>query len=287
MIELELSRDIGIRVKTNKLQPRVRIAMSGISLGNCSFKTEEGRANAAKLIDHLGVRDNFAKPSLGFTNNVIPFRDCRYSFVTGYFGTPSLADGVFMDNAPTLDACEVPTFSTVFIPNADCPIAIVTGMALFQPLWCAVVCHVGLKTFDHEHTLLDKAYEAITAYMGSAPFQLGVITGFGARQCCYGLDEHTNHALFERLGKRFDLGIQTIRCGPRMGQQGVDIESLVAQNIREFDSCASIETIGICTSCFGFIDKNVHGFGTFFSNLRDERKSNSRNGLVITITQAA
>jgi len=78
--------------------------------------------------------------------------------------------------------------------------------------------------------------------------------------------------------------VQTVRYGPRMGQQGIDIESMVIQNIREFDRSASVESLGICTSCYGFVDKNVHGFGSFFSNLRDTRKSNFRNGLVVAIT---
>lgn len=254
----------------------LEMVLSGTAFGSCSLKTPEGKQQASLLVRPSLI---VSKPRIGFTNVVGHASDYRL-------------DGDFnysMEGLPECDAIFFEKFRfgnlhIAFIPNADCPVATLFAQAS-NGNYCFVVCHVGLKTLAHDKTILDNAYASIVAHLGKH-FTLQVVAGLGARNCCYGMDweRPENKILYDQLSERFSLEHGTVKWGPRKGQPAVDIERLIVENVEELHHHATITTLGFCTSCHGMINKDVVGYGDFFSNLRDENQRGGRNGCVVKLS---
>ena len=266
---------------------KLNMMLTGTTYGSCSVKGIEGQDRVTRWVSGLMPYTSFiAKPRIAFSNVVSNIYDYQLQKDFQYPTDVPECDGLYFEHA--LEATSLRRepqvlFPRILIPNADCPTAVLVATDIRGNM-CGVVCHVGLKTLAHERSILDNAYARITAKMGD-DFYLQVFAGMGARNCCYGLDweRNINKPLYEQLSERFSLEHGTVKYGPRIGQAAFDIERLIVENVEELHPHAAITTLGFCTSCHGMINKDVMGFGDFFSNLRDESNRAGRNGCFISV----
>lgn len=262
------------------IELNLELIFAGTAFGSCSLKNPEGKLRAKQLVGSDNLRFyRVTKPRIGFTNVVGHASEYRMNDDLNY-----LVEGIPECDAIFFEEFRFENSHLVFIPNADCPVVTLFALAS-NGNYCFVVCHVGLKTLAHEKTILDNAYASIVAHLGE-DFTLQVVAGLGARNCCYGLDweRSENKILYNQLSERFSLEHGTVKWGPRKGQPAVDMERLIVENVEELHPYAAITTLGFCTSCHGMINKDVVGYGNFFSNLRDEHQRGGRNGCLVKLS---
>jgi copper oxidase (laccase) domain-containing protein len=257
----------------------IRYAIRGVNYGNHRGVAEGSTERIVNMAKAMHVK-TVIRPKLKFTNIVHADRETlvKQDEIDGVtlLSTPVESDAVFVNQPGT----------GVFIANGDCLVCILYARNVM------VVCHVGLECLLHERSIIDRAFDALGAYFHNPlVFEATGIIAFGAGPCCYGIP--ASAAVHDRIKRRFAHGDVSVVRGPRAGTRAIDLVSLSAQNCERSPSAfhsasyrfKGLHVTGSCTSCAGFIDPNVLGYGTYFSNLRDDREKPNmgRNGVMVTL----
>lgn len=258
----------------------VSYAIRGKNFGNYRGTSEGGTERIVDMAKAMGVK-KVIRPKLKFTNVIhMPAQPLELQQTiegVALLGTPEHADGVLVSEKNV----------GVFIANADCPI-----LTLFAG-GSMVVCHAGLECLLHERSIIDSAFDALGAHFYNAfRYPATGFLAFGAGPCCYGMN--MDNVIHDRIAKRFEHGTTVVEHGSRSGQRAVDLADLCRQNCekspcRAFHgtphSFRGLHVVSECTSCAGLPVPTIHGYGDYFSNLRDDKANPGleRNGVMVVL----
>lgn len=177
------------------------------------------------------------------------------------------------------------------IANADCPMVVIESRETFTLL------HAGLKCIcrdDGSISIIDVGFRKY--YRDDNPM-IQLWAGAGIGPCCYGSADDN---LIQKLSRRYGYsatnyfnGETKVPYGPRKGQEAINLLGIIDCQISEYltafywpgtDKRPVVKFNKTCTSCFGLKVKNGPGFGRFFSNVRDTKKTGARNLFLVFLS---
>lgn len=256
---------------------RVNVLHTGTAFGVVHPKEPNFSNQFARLLALTGQGRILAQ-KLAFNTLVTPIRsmdDLEAQSVDGFYRTPEASDGVIVSITD-----ETRLKIAVMIMNADCGV-----IKILAPNGELAVLHGGLDNVDNKDgsSIVRNAVDYFKDELGNEiPGELQLSVGEAALNCCYGLDAPQYAVQNEARRKRLNEPRVPVKNLPRKGGVSFNVPEIIRrQAIDAGLSTTNISVEQLCTSCHGLTEgarAQMDTHGTWFSNLRESKKTLLNNG---------